>query len=279
MTFETSHESEESSQPIYLYEIIVGNTTYRYNSSARVHNVDSFDYEPHAGIKHTEVHNSGEDAKNACTLTLDYDEPIAAWLRQYVPTQTIILIIKNYEIGQAPTYFEFQGAYTKYVAMYPDVKLTFSPLDYTMAQGALQKSYALNCQHSQYDSFCGLLPANFDLDLTITTYTQATDTVSVAPSTLDDVSADHFVGGYIEIAGVYGNERAWIVSQTSTSVVVDRRMQSLADGAAIKFVPSCKGSFDKCKDPALYNNKLKFLGAPHADKVNPFDETGVKAEV
>ncbi|RKY55586.1 MAG: hypothetical protein DRP93_03065 [Candidatus Neomarinimicrobiota bacterium] len=279
MSFEIAHESIEDSTPAYLYEFIVGSVYYRATSAANTHIVDTFEYVPHAGIRHTEVQNSGEDAKNVCTVTVSYDHPLASWLRQYIPTEKIVLIIKNYEIGEAPTHFEFQGLYMKYAAKYPEFKMTFSPLDYTLAQGALQKSYGLNCQHTQYDQWCGLVPQLFSLSTTIASYDPATDTISVTPTDLDGVAVDYYLGGYIELTGFYGKERAWIVSQTTFTLGLDRKMPSLAAGAAIDIVPSCKGSFEACRDPALFNNKLRYLGAPHANKVNPFGQTGVKGEV
>ncbi len=279
MTFEIAHESIEDSTPVYLYEFIVGDTYYRYTSGARTYNVDTFDYEPYPGIAHTAINNSGEDAKNSCTVTVDYDHPLSGWLRAYIPTQTITLIIKSYEIGEAPTVFEFQGAYMKYTSRFPEFKMTFSPLDYTLNQGALQKSYALNCQHSQYDQFCGLITAPFKLSTTITAYTASTNIISVSPTSLNGVAADYYVGGFVELTGIYGKDKAWVVAQTEFTVEVDRQMPSLVNGVVIDLIPSCKGSFDNCKNPALFNNKLRFLGAPHADKVNPFDGSGVKSEV
>ena len=277
--FEVAHESEEDSTPVYLYEFIVGSARFRHTSGARTYSVGGFDYVPYAGIVHTAVHNSGEDAKNNCVVTVGYDHELASWLRQFIPTQTITLIIKSYEVGKTTTYFEFQGAYMKYVAKYPQFKMTFFPLDYTLNQGALQKSYALNCQHSQYDALCGLFPAMFLTSGVISSYTQADNIISMSPLNLDDVAPNYYVGGYVELDGQYGKERAWIVGQTTFTLEVDRRMQSLAAGAAIDIIPSCKGSFLSCSDPALFNNKTRYLGAPHADKVNPFDGTGVTSEV
>ena len=279
MSFEIAHESVEDSAPVYLYDFIVGSTHYRYTSGARTYSVGGLDYEPYPGIAHTAINNSSEDAKNSCTVTVGYDHPLSGWLRSYIPTQTITLTIKSYEIGESPTVFEFQGAYMKYVSRFPEFKMTFSPLDYTINQSALQKSYALNCQHSQYDQFCGLIATPFTLSATIATYTASTNIVDLTPTSLNGVATDYYVGGFIEIDGIYGKDKAWIVAQTEFTVEVDRQMPSLENGAAIDLIPSCKGSFSSCKDPALFNNKLRYLGAPHADKVNPFDGSGVKSEV
>ena len=279
MTFEVAHESIEDSQPVYLYEFKVGQSVFYYTSGARAYDVEGIMYEPYAGIRHTELFNSGEDAKNSCTVTTDYDHPLSSWLRQYIPTQQIYLKIMLYEIGELPVYLEFSGAYMKYQAEYPEFKMTFSPLDYTLNQGALQKSYGLNCQHSQYDNYCGLSVIPYLSSGSIANYDAATDTIDVSPLDLSTVKADYFVGGYVELDGIYGKDRAWITSQSQFAVVVDRRMPSLVTGAAVDLIPSCKGSYATCSDPALFNNKLKFLGAPHADKVNPFDGSGVKGTV
>ena len=279
MAFETGHESIQDSTPIYLYKFTKGSIAYRYNSGSSTKTVGGFAYEPYAGISHTEISNSGEDAKNACTITLGYDEPLAAWLRVYVPTERITVEIDYYEILEDATGFEFSGVYMKYVTKYPDIKLTFSPLDYTIEQSALQKSYSLTCQHTQYDVFCGLSELNFLVSTIILTYTESTDIIDVTPTDLNTVNTTYYVGGYIEITGVSGKERAWVVDQTQFTLTIDRKMEALTNGRAINIIPSCKGSFDSCKDPALFNNRIRFLGAPHADKVNPFDNTGVRSDV
>ena len=277
MPFATAHESEEDSLPVYLYTFTIGSTVYRYTSGARNYTSATLSYEPLAGITHTDVQNSGEEAKNSCTVIIDYDNPISRWLRQYVPTTQITLEIQLYELGVDSEAFEFKGIYLSYLTKYPEFKMIFAPLDYTIAQGALQKSFGLNCQHTQYDAHCGLAPADFKFYGSISSYNSGTNIIGLGAVDLTTVAVDYYVGGFVELDGVYGAERAWVVSQTINSVEVDRKMPTLGVGANIALVPSCKGSFINCE--GVYSNTLKFLGAPHADKVNPFDASGVKSEV
>ena len=282
MTYNSFHKSAEGSQPVTLYTFYIGTKIYRHTSAEQDFNHGGNVYENYIGISHSKVVNSGDAAKSTVSVSLDYLHPLSAWIRAYIPSQEWSVEIKSLERGDnltetAELVHEFKGDYIKYEAKFPVVKLFFAPADYELNREALQPSFGLNCQHTQYDNGCGLQAANFELANTIDVVSGYDVTVT---GVLNGVSADHYSGGYLEVLGEYGLELAWITSVTSNLIiVVDRVTPAMLAGASIKMYPSCRASYDRCKDPALFNNRVKYLGAPYADKVNPFDGSGAIGEV
>lgn len=277
--FEDFHETVEDSQPVNLYQFTIGGTVIRHTSAEKTISVSGIDYTPFPGIAHSKVSNSGEAAKNKVTISVTRDFQIATWLLAYIPTTDIFVTIYSYERADTDDQLihEFSGIYLRYISRYPSFKLEFAPLDYDSNKQVMRYSFAPICQHTQYDDFCTL-----DQNLFVTSglITAVNGETISTDQTLTGVSADHFVGGYIEVSGEFGQERAWITAQSGANdVLVDRGLPAVAIGVAIKLFPSCRGEFDRCKDPALFNNKTRFFGAVHANKVNPFDSTGVKASV
>lgn len=272
------HETVQDSQPVSLYEFTIGGTIIRHTSAENTITVGGNDYTAFPGIQHTKVNNSGEASKNKVTITVTRDFELATWLLTYIPTTDIFLTIYSYERNDTTDnqlIHEFSGIYLRYISRYPSFKLEFAPLDYDSNKQIMRYSFAPICQHTQYDDFCGLNQNLFSLSGSITTVTG--EQISTDQN-LTSISVDHFVGGYIQLTGQYGLERAWIVSQIGANdVLVDRGLPAAVIGGPITLYPSCRGELSRCI--ATFDNQLRFFGAPHANKVNPFTSAGVKSSV
>jgi len=282
MPYNDFHKTEEDSQPVNIYTFYIGTTIYRHTSAEQDITHGGVVYESYVGITHSKVVNSGDAAKSTVTVELDYLHPLSAYLRAYIPAQEWTIEIKSLERGDnltemAELVHEFKGSYIKYEAKYPVVKLHFAPSDFELNRTALQPSFGLNCQHTQYDGGCGLQASLFAFSNSIV----AVDLLSLTVGTpVDAVDIDHYSGGYISLLGPHGVEKLWVTSITDNlNIVVDRISPAIVAGVDITMYPSCRASFDRCKDPALFNNRHRYLGAPYADKVNPFDASGVYGEV
>lgn len=280
MSFDIFHESAYGSQPVALYTFTIGSEVIRHTSAETNITVGGNLYTPFAGIKHTDIRNSGENAKNKVTVTVTRTFSLATWLLSYVPTTEIFLTIHAYERGDTvdeELNHEFSGVYLRYISEFPEFKLEFAPLDYDSTKEVMKYSFGPICQHTQYDDYCGLSAATFQATGTVTAVSANSITTSI---TLNTPTATHYVGGYIEMTGVYGFERAWITEQSgANTVIIDRSLPAMEIGAAIAVIPSCRGKFSRCKDPALFNNKTRFFGAVNANKVNPFTPSGVNSSV
>lgn len=278
MTLNAYHKTIDSSQPVMLYEITLGSTIWRHSGAEGDFTVAGQVYTFYAGIGHSEVYNSGEAARNEVTLSLDTNHPLAQYLLAYVPTAEIFVTISLFERADpdAELVHEWSGVYLRYSLKAPGFDLICAPVDYEINSEAMQPSFAPDCQWTQYDGVCGLSSATFQEVGTVQSFTGLDITTT---ANLTAIAGDHFQGGFVDIAGAHGRERAFILAQSGGTVSVDRVLPGLVAGMSITCVPSCRGEFARCKDPALFNNKIKFMGAPHATGVNPYaGRSGVQGD-
>lgn len=280
MSFDEYHSSYDESQPVNLYTFTIGQKKLYYTSAESNVIANGITYKAYAGLKHSKLSNSGQDSKNKVKVTVTRSFELATWLLTYVPTAEIFLTIHTYErkdIYDEDVIYEFSGVYLEFTSKYPLFEMQFAPLDYDIRKKPMKYSFGPICQHTQYDPICGLVAANFTETGLISSTVGGAIITDIA---LDAVSAHHFEGGYIEVDGIYGIERAWILSQTGGNTIeVDRLLPSVGAGKPIRVISSCRGEFDRCRDPALYNNQARFFGAINANKVNPFNSSGIKSSV
>ncbi|MEZ0155266.1 MAG: phage BR0599 family protein [Candidatus Reddybacter sp.] len=274
MAFNDKHKSLYLGEPVFLYDITMGSVTHRHTAAELPITVGATTWATHPGIIHSDVSDAGDQAAKEVTIALGATHPVAVYLSAYIPTIEITVKIYLLERGdvaeEMPLYWS--GTFTRYRQHAPSFDLICEPADYEHGKEAMAPNYGPDCQWSQYDPNCQLAPGAFveaGAVLSVSDLTINTD------ASLTAVAADHFQGGYIEITGDYGLERAWILSQSGNSVGIDRVLPAMVGGVAINCYPSCRGDFARCN--TIFTNRLRFVGAPHANMVNPFRGEGVKA--
>jgi len=269
--FNDTHKSTEDSNHAQIFTVTVGTVLYRYTSAESDLLVGGNVYASYSGLESTALVSSGESQKNEVEISLDIEDELARYLMAYVPSVEIRILIESIERDDPglERAHEWSGVYLRYEANHPEFKIVCVPLDTELERDALSTSFGIGCQWTQYDaSTCGLAAEDFDIDVNISGIDGLTLTMDAV---LDSIAGDHYLGGRLDIEGPYGTEYLWIIAQSGQfDVQVDRDSPALATGAAVKLVASCRGSFDRCKNPALFNNKANYMGAPHANKLNPF---------
>lgn len=272
MAFNTNHKSISDSEPVFLYSITIGPKTYYHTAAELPITVGAITWEVLPGIIHSDVSDTGDAGANEVTISVGHTHPIAVYLSQYVPAHEITVVIQMLERGDTELALFWSGVFISYKKQFPAFDLICAPSDYEVAKPAMAPDFGPDCQWTQYDINCQLNPGSFIASgevLSISGLTINTD------ANLTAVAADHFQGGYIEITGEFGQERAWILSQSGNNVDVDRVLPAMASGIAINCVPSCRGDFTRCN--TVFSNRIRFVGAPHATGVNPYRGDGVNA--
>lgn len=272
MTFNSKHKTISDSEPVFLYSITIGTTTYRHTAAELPITVDAQTWGTHPGIIHSRVMDSGDAAANEVTISMGSTHPIAVYLSTYVPAHEItaeIYMLEREDAG-AELILVWSGIFTKYKQRFPNFDLICEPGDYETRKQAMVPVWGPDCQWSQYDINCGLNPLSFVKSGTVLSFSGLTINTDAS---LTEVSATHFQGGYVEIDGEFGKERAWIISQSGSNVAVDRLLPSMAAGTGISAYPSCRGDLTRCD--TIFNRRFKFVGAPYATSVNPYRGDGV----
>lgn len=274
MAFNDKHKTVSDSEPVFLYSITLGSVIHRHTAAELPITVGSTTWGIHKGIMHTGVTDSGEAAANEVTISLGSEHPVAVYLSGFIPAHEIsveIHMLERADVAEELVLY-WSGVFTSYRKRFPNFDLICEPGDYETRKQAMSPVWGPDCQWSQYDVNCGLSPLAF---------VETGSVISVDGLTINTdadltaVAADHFQGGYIEISGSQGLERAWIISQSGSNVVVDRALPAMAAGISISVIPSCRGDFTRCEQ--VFNNRIRFVGAPHASGVNPYRGDGVNA--
>lgn len=276
MAFNTTHKSAYGGEPVFLYTIEMGPVTYNHTAAELPITVGSTTWSKHPGIIHTEVADTGEQAANEVTISLGESHPVAVYLSTYIPTVEIkveIFLLERADVAEEILLY-WSGVFTRYRQQSPSFDLICEPTDYESSKQAMAAAWGPDCQHTQYDGGCQLTPGAF---VEAGTVLSITDLTINTDANLTAIAADHFQGGYIEISGDLGLERAWIISQSGSNVVIDRVLPAMAAGVSVNCYPSCRGDFIRCD--TVFSNRIRFIGAPHANGVNPYRGDGVNAIV
>lgn len=275
MSYNDFEKTPHSGEPAQLYEIKIGSTTYRHTSAELVLLPGGITYTPER-ISDSGIGQSGEEAANEVTITINHDHPVAKYLLEFIPTIEIAVKILDF---QRPDTDEqvlpaWSGVVINWALRNEDFELVCKPDDYEIGdKAALAPSFGPDCQWTQYDGNCGLLTSGFMRSGTVLSVNGLVITTSANLSAEDP---EHYRGGMVMINGEFGVERAWIIVQAGESLTLDRRLPGMAGGINIDVVASCRGLFSRCD--TVFNNRLKFLGAPFAEVVNAYRGDGIAGD-
>lgn len=270
------NKSVENSSPIELYIFQLGTSSFHYTSAEVNYSLFGITYKSISGLKNKGITDGQEANKNDVTVIVPIDLEIPQYLIEFIPSFEISVTINELERHDPDQEIiqKFKGIYQSYKYKYPEFSMKFSPFDADLKKQTMRYTFGPICQHTQYDNQCGLDRAVFAFQSEVFSITGLQVEIN------STMTLDTYYGGYIEIQGSNGPERAWIIEQIdSTNLEIDRKIPALQNGAAITIYPSCRGDFDRCRDPALFNNQSKFFGGVHANKVNPFNSTGARSDV
>jgi len=274
MAFNDNHKSVSDSEPVFLYSITVGTVTYRHTAAELPITVGAQTWAVHQGIIHSEVSDTGDAAANEVTISLGHTHPVAVYLSSFIPTEEInvkIFLLERGDSAEEMPLF-WSGVFTNYRQHFPTFDLICAPADYENNKQAMSPVWGPDCQWTQYDGNCQLNPGAFVESGTVVSTSGLTINTT---ADLTAIGAKHFQGGYVEISGAFGSERAWILLQTGNNVDVERVLPGMVDGIAINVYPSCRGIFTRCD--TVFGNRQRFVGAPYANNVNHYRGDGVNA--
>ena len=121
--------------------------------------------------------------------------------------------------------------------------------------------YQLGCNHTLFDSNCGLLKSNYKTENAEVTV----DVTGLILTSADFGSQDdgYFTYGRIEFGGTY---RA-IVNHVGNNVTLAYKFTDLESGNSVDAYPGCDGKIETCRDK--YGNITHFLGFPFIPQENP----------
>ena len=270
MAFNDYELAEHGGKPIELYEFNVGSDTYNYTSANIEYVAFGSTWVPIDGLDHSDIGQTGEN-KDDVSIMLPYDNEISVLFNKFILTKEItvsIFAVHESDVAQEKIHLT-SGRVTARKIKFPMAELTMRSIDAEIARTVMTTSYGRDCQWAQYDGLCGLAEGDWEVVGTVT----GINGFDISIDALGGQPADHFKGGMVKSTNNY---RAWIRSHTAALISVDRSIPDLAVGQTVRLQPACRGDFDRCH--TVFDNRANFMGAPHADVVNPFLGDGTEGD-
>jgi len=119
------------------------------------------------------------------------------------------------------------------------------------------------CNHTLFDSNCGLTKTSYKVTLTVTA-------VSGQSVTIPDISSygtNYFEGGEC----VFGTDIRYIVNASGTMLSLQAEFRDLQAGDSIDIYPGCNKRPQNCV--SKFSNFIHFLGSPYVPRKNPVLES------
>jgi len=282
MTFDAFESSTELGQPIEIYQIVLGPTTYRWTSAEDSVVVMSVNYDPLA-CSRGRIGQSREERQ----ATLEVTVPASfAFVRQYigsVPGSQAVLTISRLQRPDFPgpevvQLFEGNVQSVAFVKDGQEAKIAATPTVSAISRQVPRFTYQGLCNNVLYDDGCKVDPTNaaFRLTANVSAVSGATVTVPGAGA----YGADWFVGGYVNL--VVGSDFRMVLAQSGDVLTLLFPFPSGVVGQQVIVQAGCDHTIDGDCDTKFFttedatSNVINYGGFAFVPLSNPF-QSGLDA--
>lgn len=268
--------SDDSGQPIELYEFVGTYKTYYYTSTAEPQLFLSKTYIPVPGLKRSTVKASTSDEDNA-DVTLDFpvsNQLIKDYGFQTTPPSLVLTIYRIHRNSSVPAAY-WKGPVTQINlrGMKAQVRVP-SRFGFIMQGNIPNVYYQPPCNNVLFDSRCKV---SRELNAVTTTVQSVVGRV-ITVASIGAFPAQWFAGGEIVIPAT--NERRMIVEQDDTDLrklTVNYAFARISFGTGVQVAAGCNHDFFSTSGCLKFNNQRNFGAMPFmpGESNNPFT-TGLK---
>lgn len=274
MTYQTQEISNQDGRPVSFYEIVWGNTVWRYTSADRDLTIGADTYTA-VPISDSGMVQGGS-SNNDLTVELPASLPLVALFDSTPPSDEIKLTVRRRHYGDTQAFVYWVGYVANVKRKEDDVGATVlgNTLLSTFKRSGLRLAWTRGCPHVLYDDECRVDPADFAMTAEITALTGNSITIDAFtwPGVVGDPE-QWFVGGYIEWeANVDGtlDRRAIKSSVSLLEYVLLGTTHRLEVGMAVTLYPGCNLTTGTCK--TKFDNLANYGGCEQMSGKNPFTE-------
>ncbi len=266
MTYATQEITEESGEPIELYEFVIGPMSYYFTSAESDVSIGSDVYES-AQIDRNEIENSPEKIKNNLSLVVARNFAIADYFRVSPPTEVILLTVKRVHRDDTDTVVVWSGRVLNCSFQGAAASLTCEPVSSSASRNGLSRKYQRNCPHTLYGPACKVNIASFTFARTVSAVSGFSLTISSAPP-------QSLRGGFVDWVDDDGiTQRRFISAQSSTVLTLNIPFNGIAISDSINVYPGCDRTMATCD--TTFSNLGNNGSFPYIPTKNPFDGTPV----
>lgn len=277
MAYNTREISNQSGQPIALYEFRYGNTYYRYctDDEDRTVGLDEND-DPIVwtaqAIRDEGVTQGGSD-QNDLEIRTQANNPVAALFRNTQLSGKVWLTVRRWHIGDDETETPLLWSGTV-VSVSPvdraTVRMNCRSLGGSYDKQGLRLAWGRMCPHVLYSPF------GCKVDKSLHAYNYVLATVNGSSFTVVSFvppAEGSFSGGFAELLRGDGSYQRYAIEfQSGNDFRVLGATTGLAPGSSVVLYPGCARNTESCK---LFDNLANYGGFPHLPGKSPFDGSPV----
>ena len=196
-TFDALESSLQDSQPIELYRVVFGTSTFLWTSSPESETVGGDTYTP-IPIERNQININRERQPQTLNVKIPGDLELPRNYLNVAPGRSATLTLLRYQKNSAPvtTALLFKGTITavNYVEDGRFAQLVTRSIEFSRAQNIPRFTFMGMCNNFLYDPFCKVNPALFDA---IGVCSAGGDTVTLTVAAAASEPDGFYNGGYI----------------------------------------------------------------------------------
>lgn len=253
--------------PAEFYRFVLGATTLAEWTSGSVRRPATVatNYLP-VPIRHEAIEASDERSASGLRVLIPADDPrtnaVADLFRGTVPIGVVQLTLFRVHQGSAAVATIFSGDVVSAEFSGSQCTLTVEPRPAAFQQRVLRQLYQGPCNHTLYDSFCGVVKANFSAAATVTAI--ASDNITLTVPVASSQADGYYTGGLLQ----FGSRHGFIISHVGSTLVLLRPVPGLIVSASVTISAGCDRSIATCH--TKFNNVANHMGFPLIPTLDPF---------
>lgn len=182
--------------------------------------------------------------------------------RGTTPTLPVELCIYRAHQGKAEVVRIFYGEVAAAEISDGQCLLTIEPKASALKQRVLRQLYQGPCNNALYDSFCGVIKANFSAAATVTAI--ASDNITLTVPDASSQADGYYTGGQLQ----FGSRHGFIRSHVGFTLTLLRPVPGLAVSSSVTISAGCDRAIATCQ--AKFNNIANHQGFPFIPTLDPF---------
>lgn len=266
MAFNVIENSNDQGRPIFLYEFVLGPTTWRYNSSSADILLGGMTWHS-APIHDDGVSLTGEAASDTLTVTTTVDLGPAQAYAGTPPSAPVMSRIRHYheDDGEAPIIFVGEISQVDFPSP-GQAQIKISSLSASLEREGLRLGWQRTCPYALYDPLsCKVKKEDYRQDCNI----MSSQNGIIQAAEFAQHPAGYFDGGFIEWDHpIRGTEFRAIEAHSADTVRLFGFSDGLHYGMRVRAYPGCRRTPEACQAFENYDN---YGGVPHMPGKSPFD--------
>ena len=273
MTYDAFETSTEAGDPVEVYEVVAGTTTYYFTSADSVQTIGAQDYTPVGGLQRGDRQEGPDRRERDFTLELPTANELAQLFVGVLPGFRVRLTVKRFHASDTPTP-EVVQVFDGYVQSASFGKaggkvctLTARTTIASLGRVLPRRTFASSCVHVLYDSSTCKVD---DTDptfraSTLSVASQVGGVLTVSSGLSGTYADDYMQGGFVEVIG--GADFRLIIGHTGNVLTLQQPFAT--EPSSVNVYAGCAHMISVCS--SKFDNVVNYGGFAFVPTRNPFE--------